>query len=188
MMPPQRIVMEARKMRGPIFRMMTVAGGWQMTYGMKKMRVMTLYLSIPVFLNPRSTLILRRKISIGAHRKSAADWDSDSPSNVGGAQIGSVHQTDAVHGAEGENEAAINAVHDAPLLLVGEAADARVLVVGRGGDDILLVDARLLHVGASLAIVAISDVWGGDLSAGSVLFAGEKPHGWQVAVSTLSGV
>jgi hypothetical protein len=48
MMPPQRIVMAARKMRGPILRMMTVAGGWQMTYGMKKMRVMTLYLSIPV--------------------------------------------------------------------------------------------------------------------------------------------
>ena len=58
MMPPQRSVMAARNMRGPIFRMMTVAGGWQMTYGMKKMRVMTLYRSMPVALNWRSLLIL----------------------------------------------------------------------------------------------------------------------------------
>jgi hypothetical protein len=117
----------------------------------------------------------------------------DSPSNVGGTQIGAVHQTDTVHGAEGEHQAAINAVHDAALLLVGEAGDARVFVAWGVFGGILVVDGhtRLLHIRASLAILAvmaIDDDRVGDLG-GAVGLLGEKPfHGGQVAVSTLSGV
>lgn len=47
--------------------------------------------------------------------------------NVGGAQIGAVHQADAVHQPDRRHQAAVDALHDALLLLLGEAK-----VVGRG--------------------------------------------------------
>lgn len=37
---PHKKVMAGKKARGPSLRRMTVAGGWNKTYGMKKMRVM----------------------------------------------------------------------------------------------------------------------------------------------------
>ena len=123
------------------------------------------------------------QVSIGALQRSTR---CDSPSNVGGAQISSVHQTDAVHGAEGEHKAAIDFVHDASLLFVCEAGDARVLLLGRRRGDILIMDASLLHVRIGPAIMAVSDLCSRSLSA-AVVFAGEEPHGCQVAVSTLSG-
>lgn len=42
MTAPQNSVMAERNLRGPILRMTTVAGGWKMTYGMKKTRVIML--------------------------------------------------------------------------------------------------------------------------------------------------
>lgn len=80
-------------------------------------------------------------------------------------------------------------MHDASLLLVCEAADARVLNAGRHRGGILVVDVqvRLLHVGASFSVMAVGDIWGSSLTGASVLVAGEYSHGWQVAESPLSG-
>lgn len=49
-------------------------------------------------------------------------------SNVGGAHIGAVHQTHAVHGANRDDEASVNAADDAALL-GGREAMANVLLV-----------------------------------------------------------
>lgn len=38
-MPPQHIIIVVRKFRGPNFRIVAVANGWQSTYGMKNMSI-----------------------------------------------------------------------------------------------------------------------------------------------------
>ena len=71
--------------------------------------------------------------------------------NVRCAHVGSVHETDAVHGADGDDKTTIDASHDAPLLLGREAMVVRVGVdVGclLVGVDVGVLGERLLHVGA----------------------------------------
>lgn len=71
--------------------------------------------------------------------------------NIRCAHVGSVHETDAVHGANGDDKTTIDASHDAPLLVGREAMVVRVgvdvccLLVGV---DVRVLGERLLHVGA----------------------------------------
>lgn len=109
MTEPQNRVIEDKNLRGPIFLQATVAGGWNITYDMKKTRVMmdcTVSAKAPVRLCRNSTYVSESDQSqFFVH-----------PSDCGGGQVRAVHQRDTVHDSHCDDKSAIDAMNDLPLL------------------------------------------------------------------------
>lgn len=52
-------------------------------------------------------------------------------SDVRGAHVGAIHETDTVHGAESHDKSSVDAPCDGPLLRLGEAVvDVMVVIAG----------------------------------------------------------
>jgi hypothetical protein len=62
----------------------------------------------------------------------------DEPSNRGSAQIGTIHQTDAVQDTNSHDETSINTMDDLPLLLRAELALVIILAGGAIAVDVLI--------------------------------------------------
>jgi hypothetical protein len=85
--------------------------------------------------------------------ESCQDKLSAHASNVGGTHVGAIHQTHAVHGANREDKASVNAVNDSTLLGRRKAMANVFLVLDLAGRLVMFVVGLLLQLQAVISAI-----------------------------------
>lgn len=108
---PHKNVITLKNHLGPIFLQSTVAGGWNTTYVMKKTRVM-----IDCFTQCQLMIFSTSSIACSTHiSESNQNQLSCHSCNRSCAQVRAIHQRNAVHDSDRDNEASINSMNDFAL-------------------------------------------------------------------------